>query len=212
MGAMAQPRRTQAERRALSERRLLDAAVSLIAEQGSSRTTLAEVGERAGYSRGLVNQHFGSKSGLVAILTREIQERFRLETLAPALEGRSGLDALLAAVDAYLDAVEHFGRVARAFYALMAESVALAPEIRPTFANANGDFRAYVERWIRQGIERGEIRPDVEPAAQAALLVGTLRGVSLQRLVDPKAFDVAALRRELRESLERSLRAPSAPA
>jgi hypothetical protein len=44
------------------------------------------------------------------------------------------------------------------------------------------------------------------------LLVGTLRGVSLQRLVDPKAFDVAALRRELRESLERSLRAPSAPA
>jgi AcrR family transcriptional regulator len=206
---MAQPRRTQAERRALSERRLLDAAVGLIAEQGSSRTTLAQVGKRAGYSRGLVNQHFGSKSGLVEILTREIRERFRLETLAPALAGRSGLDALLAAVDAYLDAVEHTGRVARAFYALMAESVALVPEIRPTFAKANVDFRAVVERWIREGIEGGEIRTDVEPAAQAALLVGTLRGVSLQRLVDPTAFDVAALRRELRESLERSLRAQS---
>lgn len=206
---MAQPRRTQAERRALSERRLLDAAVGLIAEQGSSRTTLAQVGKRAGYSRGLVNQHFGSKSGLVEILTREIRERFRLETLAPALVGRSGLDALLAAVDAYLDAVEHSGQIARAFYALMAESVALVPELRPTFAKANADFCAAVERWIREGIERGEIRPDVEPAAQAALLVGTLRGASLQRLVDPTAFDVAALRRELRESLERSLRAPS---
>jgi hypothetical protein len=89
----------------------------------------------------------------------------------------------------------------------MAESIALVPEIRPTFAKANAEFRAHVERGIRQGIENGEIRADADPAAQAALLVGTLRGISLQRLIDPEHFDVASLRRELHDSLERSLRA-----
>lgn len=203
---MPEPRITQAERRALSERRLLDAAVELIAERGCSRTTLSEIGAKAGYSRGLVHQHFGSKSGLVDVLAREIRERVQVETLASALAGRTGLDALLCAVDAYLDAVAHAGRVGRAFYALMAESIALAPEIRPTFATANAEFRAHVEQGIRQGMELGEIRVDVDPAAQAALLVGTLRGVSLQQLVDPE-FDVASLRHELHDSLERNLSA-----
>jgi AcrR family transcriptional regulator len=56
---MEEPRLTQAERRARSERSLLDAAEQLFAEKGSHRTSLAEIGERAGYSRGLVGERFG---------------------------------------------------------------------------------------------------------------------------------------------------------
>ena len=48
-------RRTQAERTALSDARMLDAAVSLICERGTAGMTLKEVGERAGYSRGLAS-------------------------------------------------------------------------------------------------------------------------------------------------------------
>ena len=47
-------RRTQAERTALSEKLILRAAIKLIARQGYSRTTLAEIGKEAGYSGGLV--------------------------------------------------------------------------------------------------------------------------------------------------------------
>ena len=46
-------RRTQAERTALSDARMFDAAMQLIVEQGTHATTLKAVGERAGYSRGL---------------------------------------------------------------------------------------------------------------------------------------------------------------
>ena len=54
-------RRTQAERTALSDARMFDAAMQLIVEQGTHATTLKEVGERAGYSRGLASSRFGSK-------------------------------------------------------------------------------------------------------------------------------------------------------
>jgi AcrR family transcriptional regulator len=200
-----EPRRTQAERRALSERRLLDAASRLIAEQGCSRTTLAQIGERAGYSRGLVTERFGSKQRLVEVLARQIQERFAHEALGPALEGRTGLRAILIAADTYLDALARASETVRLYYMLMAESIALVPEIRPTFARANRDLRALVERWIEDGIESGEIRPDVDRAARAAVIVGTLRGLALQWLVDPDGFDVAAVRAQLRASLEAEL-------
>jgi len=59
------PRRTQAARREEAERRLLEAALGVVARRGSVRMTLAEVGEAAGYSRGLPAHRFGSKAGLL---------------------------------------------------------------------------------------------------------------------------------------------------
>jgi AcrR family transcriptional regulator len=203
--ASAETRRTQAERRALSERRLLDAAVRLIAAQGCSRTTLAQIGEKAGYSRGLVTERFGSKQGLVEVLAREIQERFALEALGPALEGRTGLRAVLIAADTYLDALERASETVRAYYVLMAESIGLVPEVRPTFVRANRDFRALVERWIEDGIEAGEIRGDVQAGAHAAVVVGALRGIALQWLVDPDGVDLSTVRDELQSSLRKAL-------
>jgi len=204
---MPTERRTQAERRALSEQRLLDAAVELIAEKGSSRTTLAEIGERAGYSRGLVNQRFGSKRELVARLTRRIQQQFLDETLFPALDGETGLAALMAVVDICVGELDRVGQTGRAFYVLLGESLGPVPEIRDSLAEANRQFRAFVEREIKHGIELGEIRADVEVSAQTGLLVGALRGIALQWLIDPGSLDLGALRAELRQSLERTLRA-----
>jgi len=204
---MGSSRRTQAERRARSERSLLEAAEQLVAEKGSARTTLAEIGERAGYSRGLVNQRFGSKGDLVSRLTQRIQRRFRDGILVPALADRTGLDALLAVVDAYLGGMDLSVGTGRAFYVLMAESLGPVPEIRDTFALADGEFRAFLERHITDGIKAGDIRPDVDPAARSAMIVGALRGISLQWLVDPNGLDLRAATRELRQTLELSLRA-----
>src|ERR1700745_982557 len=63
--ARTRARRTQQERSAESARRLLDAAIELIAEKGFERTTVAEIGERAGYSRSMVRARYGSKEALL---------------------------------------------------------------------------------------------------------------------------------------------------
>jgi AcrR family transcriptional regulator len=53
-------RRTQAERSALSEQRIMRAATKLIGRNGYTKTTLAEIGREAGYTAGLVSHGFGS--------------------------------------------------------------------------------------------------------------------------------------------------------
>src|ERR1700759_2658814 len=72
-------RRTQAERVATSEERMLRAALKLIGQRGYSGTSLAAIGEEAGYSRGLVNERFGSKDGLLWVLVKNMMRAYRRE-------------------------------------------------------------------------------------------------------------------------------------
>jgi AcrR family transcriptional regulator len=67
-------RRTQEERREEAEQRILDAATRLIADKGLDGFTLADVGEAAGFSRGLPAHYFKSKDGLLAAVVRRLLE------------------------------------------------------------------------------------------------------------------------------------------
>ena len=79
--ATAANRLTQADRSALSERRTLEAAVELMGERGFEKTTLAAIGEAAGYSRGLATHLFGSKADLFAEVIRPSVEEIGKEEL-----------------------------------------------------------------------------------------------------------------------------------
>ena len=69
--------RTQAARRSRSDRRLIAAALKLIAVKGADRTSMAEVGTAAGYSRALPGDRFGSKIGMLEAIVDNMSEWFR---------------------------------------------------------------------------------------------------------------------------------------
>ena len=196
-------RRTQRERRETSHRRMLDAAVKLIERQGSSRTTLAQIGEASGYSYGLVSHRFGSKEALVRAVTRQLQLSFSHHEMGE-IDRLSGLNALITVAQRYVRAAASRNR--NALYVLIGEALGPVPEIRAEMAAADRNFRLGMRRFIEQGIKSGEIRAEVDPNAQAALLIGTLRGLAIQRLLDPAAFDLEAVCAELKNNLEKALR------
>jgi AcrR family transcriptional regulator len=192
-------RYTQAERRALSDQRMLDAAVKLIARQGSNRTTLAEIGDTAGYTYGLVTNRFGSKAALVKAVTRYVQSRFARRAMA-VTENLSGIQAIKLLIDSYLNKVDSVGR--RALLVLVGEAIGPAPEIRSDIARADESFRRNLQGHIERGIASGEINPRLDAARQAAVLVATLRGISLQSLINPAALDLGAISRDLQANVE----------
>jgi AcrR family transcriptional regulator len=194
---------TQAERRAISDRRMLSAAVKLIARQGSSRTTLIEIGDVAGYTYGLVTNRFGSKGALIKAVTRYVQSNFARRAL-PEVGNSGAIEAIKLIIDAYLNKVDSVGR--RALYVLIGEALGPVPEIRPDIAQADESFRHNFQRHIERGIASGEIRPELDPARQAALLVASLRGISLQLLINPAAVDLKAVAGDLQANVETTFR------
>lgn|SRR5215469_8243670 len=197
-------RRTQQERRRLSHDRMLDAAVALIARQGSSRTTLSEIGELSGYTHGLVSHRFGSKSALVRALIHKLQADF-MKSIEPALEGTKGLKALKLVCESYLRAAAREERLA--MYALIGEALGPIPEIKPDLAKADQNFRRGIESRVEEGIRSGEIRAGIDPQAQSALIVATLRGLVIQRQLNPAAFKLDVVIKDMNRNLERTMRA-----
>jgi AcrR family transcriptional regulator len=189
MQQATQPRkRTQAERRAETEHRVLEAAIDLVAGGGVKALTLAAVGEAAGYSRGIVTHHFGSRRGLLDALAREMQGRFG----APAPRG-TGLERLRDLVGAYLLSLAERERDIHVFLVLWTEAIASDPDLRPVFAERDASFRTSMADAVRAGMADGSIRGDVDAEALAVALVGLMRGVGLQRLLSPEAVDVEAI-------------------
>src|SRR3954447_9276485 len=175
-------RRTQQERRDQAEAALLTAAAELVVEEGVRALTLARVGERAGYSRGIVTHYFGAKQVLVERLARATQAGFvpGLDDLPP------GLDRLLRLIDGYLGELDRIGVFNRAFLLLWAEA-ATQPELAPIFRERDAAFRADLGDDVAAGIADGIVDPAVTPAETAVAIVGQLRGIALQRLLDPQS-------------------------
>jgi AcrR family transcriptional regulator len=202
---VARPRRTQAERTATASRRMLRAARRLIARQGYTKTTLAQVGKEAGYTGGLVSHHFGSKEGLLRELVRRISQRFYQDQIRPATEHLSGLDALTATADTYLNELVVREERMRTLYVLMGEALGPVSEVNDVFVELNAGFRLNARRVIEEGMARGEIRANLDPEAEAGLFVAMLRGVALQWMADPSCFDLTAVGSSLKDALRRHL-------
>lgn len=203
------PGQIQAARREAAEQRLLDAAIRLIAARGIKGTTLGDVGEAAGYSSGLTAHHYKSKEGLLKAVAREIHRRFG-QAIADAALPEPGLERLVAGVDLYLS----FGDTAsaRTLALLQKEALTAQSEYRGILRRFDRQSIDGLARHIEAGIERGEIRPGLNPQVEATLILATLRGVRMQWLQAPDRVDMIAVARELKRHLRRSLGVPTPPA
>ena len=202
---MTAEHRTQQERRNKAETALLNAAAELVVEEGVHSLTLARVGQRAAYSRGLITHYFGSKQALLERLARATQSGF-----VPGLDGAPpGLERLLGLIDGYIGALGQLRMMNRAFLLLWAEA-ATSTELARIFRERDLAFRADLSKDIKAGITDGTIRPDVEADEIAVAVLAQLRGIALQRLVDSPAVDTEKLRQSVTGYWHRAL-APSQP-
>lgn len=201
-------RRTQAERSALSDTRMVDAAVTLIAARGVSGMTLKDVGELAGYSRALAGWRFGTKANLCACVVRTVGEEW-LRALRRAVQHKHGLDAIHAATDAHFRFVRDGADRIRVFYMLWFDSIGPDPELKRVIANVHERRQRDVEAWISQGIAAGQVRADAEVKTIAAQFCATIIGIVYQWLVNPQAQPaIGDLHEGLKQQMSRALARP----
>lgn len=83
------PRRTQAERSAATRRKIIDAVVAVIADEGFARASSQRIARRAGVTWGAVQHHFGAKEDILDAVLAEAVECFERRVGNLALHGRS---------------------------------------------------------------------------------------------------------------------------
>ncbi len=187
-----------------SDGRMIEAAVSLIVERGVDRATLKDIGERAGYSRGLATYRFGSKAGLYRAVIRYVSQRW-LGELTRAVGARRGLAALLACIDTWAAFAQESPRHVRAMHILCYQSIGPDSGWRERVAEVLTRQRADLARWVREGIADGDIAADLDPERQAEHFCALVYGATYQWLVEPGAVDFTGLAETHKQMMRASL-------
>ena len=207
--ASPRTRRTQLERRTEAGQRLLSSALALVVEKGVVRMTLGDVGDRAGYSRGLPAHHYGSKEGLLKALLVDIVESLRSRRVNAHL--KPGLDSILGTIRMYLDGSGQRDAGLLAIHVLFAESFVPGSEIAVALDEFNHSSLLHFQEQIHIGVNAGEIRADIDPATQAVALLGAARGISAQFYLGTQQRNWKAVRDVTLLAIEMSLRPLSTP-
>ena len=185
---------------------MLDAAMDLVLDRGTEKTTLAMIGEAAGYSRGLATYRFGSKAGLYDAMCKSISRNW-LEYLTKGVGDKVGIEAMCAALDAIRRFVEDSPREGRVLQILHCASASPGSEFPGTSIGIHKRQRSDVAEWVRLGQESGEIRGDVTPEDVASHYVSYISGMTYLWLTNSATFDFSATNAEMKRQLRLSLAA-----
>ncbi|MFE9630407.1 TetR/AcrR family transcriptional regulator [Streptomyces sp. NBC_00190] len=164
---------TSGGRRQATRQKLYEAAVTLIAEQGFSATTVEEIAERAGVAKGTVYYNFASKNELFEELLRHGVGLLTasLRTAAEETEARGGsrveaLDAMIRAGLVFIDRYPAFTQL------YVAELWRTNRAWQSTLMVVRQEAVAVVETVLREGVERGELSAEIDVPLTAAAMVG----------------------------------------
>ncbi|MGW8452251.1 TetR/AcrR family transcriptional regulator [Streptomyces niveus] len=160
-------------RRQATRQKLYEAAVTLIAEQGFSATTVDEIAERAGVAKGTVYYNFKSKTELfeellrhgVGLLTASLQSAAD-DTAKRDGTSVQALDAMIRAGLAFIDRYPAFTQL------YVAELWRTNRAWQSTLLVVRQQAVAVVEKVLQEGVDGDELSREIDIPLTAAALVG----------------------------------------
>ncbi len=165
--------------------------MALISRQGANRTTLKQICEQAGYSRGLANYRYGSKD----VFLEQLLHHFNLEwsaKLEAFVADATGVSAFFKAIDALESFLMDHSDYMRGGYLIWYESIGGENEVRAKLKSNHDAYRRDTAVWLAQGKAQGDIRADVDPAQFSVLYCSIVFGTVFQWLAKPEAIDLCA--------------------
>ncbi|WP_335933045.1 TetR/AcrR family transcriptional regulator [Streptomyces sp. PTD5-9] len=152
--------------------RLIEATRELLWERGYVGTSPSAVQRRAGAGQGSMYHHFAGKPDLALAAIRRTAERMR-ETAGSLLDGPG---TAYERISAYLLRERDVLRGCPVGRLTMDPEVVASEALRAPVDETLGWLRARLAGIVREGVDRGEFAPALDPEDVAAAVVATVQG------------------------------------
>ena len=172
-----------------TKRKVREAALGALAEQGYSAFSVEAVAARSGVAKSTIYRHWPNASALIVDTMKALNQQPRVarENAPAGLSARERIRAVL------LHLCESMGgdsEVSRALPGLI-EGAARDPQLAELLHADNDRRRATLRRLVEEANDAGEVRPPVDPEYAALALVGTFlyRRIATPNPVQPGEVD-----------------------
>ena len=165
MTTTEEARRPGRPRSAAADSAILQATLELLLDTGYRGLTMEQVRARAGVGKATLYRRYGSKQELVAAAVRHLNQEI------PVPDTGTVRGDILAVAGSVLAAAARVG-AATLMPRMLAESAG-DPEMHKIFyENLVAPRRAVMAAVLRRGVERGELRPDLDVELALDLITG----------------------------------------
>jgi AcrR family transcriptional regulator len=188
--------KTSAAAKEARRAQILDAAVRCFARRGYYATTIEDVVQETGLSRGALYLYFPSKEALYLAISERwncgMEAAIRAR-LSPDLSPPAVLRMLIEVTGEHVRAEADACRVLMEGWNLSHHLPALTERTREQQARSLSVF----SQLLKAGITAGEFRADMVVEAQARILMATLHGLMVQWHCQPGSVDWQAVAEEI---------------
>ena len=150
--------------------RVLSAAISEFADENYGNASMNRVVKAAGISKGALFKYFTSKAGLFAYVYRMALGRVKdyLRQVRDESAAENFFSRLEKVMLAGLDFIQHHPGLAAIYYRIVFTGD--SPYKREIVEEVHRESLEFIESLIKKGIERGELRPDLDSELSAFMV------------------------------------------
>lgn len=196
--------RRERRRRELRER-VVEATLEMVAEQGFEATTVEQIAAAADIAPATFFNHFQSKNGLLAEITRDVAEALERLIEEHLRSDRTVQDQLGGLARHASEMIAEHQKVAREVMLEMLRAGKRPEDASPYMVRLHRPL----ETMLTQGQRRGEVREDQDAEFLAEMVLGAFHATLSQWLSD-EAYPIAKRLPRAADFIWEAIRAPSA--
>ena len=152
-----------------TRKKLLDAALEVMARQGYAEATMEQIAAAAGVSKGLAYYHFASKADIASEILSSFVGELHGQFVAIAAQAKTGLEALVEMLDHFADALAENGRFSRFYLSeLWRDKRVWALDM----GNLEARLITIVAEQFARAKREGKVREGVDPEFAAVTSIG----------------------------------------
>jgi len=162
----------------IRQQQIIRATLKIVAQRGISGLTTAEIAREVGIAEGTIFRHFASKNEILLATVRYIRDTLLGWSRARVAGGGEPLEKLSDILHFHLELFEQNSGIPKIIFS---EQVHLHDEkLRQLMSETIGEYMELIGTIIREGMEKGQFKPDLDVSMVVAAYLGLVQ-VSLLR-------------------------------
>jgi AcrR family transcriptional regulator len=188
-----------------TRQRIIEAAAQLFVRKGFYGTSIADLAQAVGLTKGALYHHFENKDAIFFAVIETVRDAWRETVARDVLKAGDALTRLAVLFDNHARCISENETLCLVMGSLVAEMDGVNPTFMAALEKIYADLTLFIERIIRKGQAVGQVRPDLDARLAALNIVGMLStGCShiLNRMSADYTARMATLKQMLLDSLQ----------
>lgn len=172
-----------------TERRIIQSALELFVRTGYHGTSINDIMKKVGLTKGALYAHFSSKGDLLLRIIEEFKVRYIDEMIKTVNEHKGNAVEKLHRTFSFSSLFAYQHQNLCVFLTFLTTELKADVDFEPALKNVYRNYQEFISQLIRQGINQGLLRKDLDPDLAALSFMALHDGVLHQWVLNRSHID-----------------------